>query len=87
MHVKRLIVFGSSIRYDCDITSDLDLCIEWTDSCRDQDGISYPFTLPFRRAISRITEGNADVVNYELLDETYLRNAVMEGAVVYGNDV
>ena len=26
INVKRLIIFGSSIRYDCDIFSDLDIC-------------------------------------------------------------
>ena len=32
-YVKRIIIFGSSIRYDCDISSDLDICIDWTEAC------------------------------------------------------
>ena len=34
-----------------------------------------------------MTKGHADVVNYELLDDTYLADAVREGVEVYGNDV
>ena len=31
--VRKIIIFGSSTRYDCDITSDLDICIDWVDDC------------------------------------------------------
>lgn len=86
-YVSRIIVFGSATRYDCDITSDLDICIEWTKPCRDEDDIYYPFTLPMRKLISKVTKGHADVINYELLDDTYLMDAVREGVEVYGNDV
>lgn len=86
-YVSRIIVFGSATRYDCDITSDLDLCVDWTQPCRDSDGVYYPFTLPMRKVISKVTKGHADVVNYELLDDTYLADVVKEGIEVYGNDV
>lgn len=86
-YIRRIIIFGSSTRYDCDITSDLDICIEWTEPCRDKDGVYYPFTLPIRKVISKVTKGRADVINYELLDDTYLTEAVREGVEVYGNDV
>ena len=42
--VKRIIIFGSSTRYDCDITSDLDICLDWSENCYDADGILQPFT-------------------------------------------
>ncbi len=28
-----------------------------------------------------------DVINYDLLEDTYLKDAVKKGVVVYGNDV
>lgn len=85
--VERLIIFGSSIRYDCDITSDLDICIDWKNDCYDEDGVLKPFTGNMRRAISRITKGKADVVNYDYLDGTVVKDAVREGVVVYEYNV
>ena len=85
--VKRLIIFGSSIRYDCDITSDLDICIEWNNDCYDADGVLKPFTGNMRRAISRITKGKADVVNYDYLEGTVIEDAAKEGVVVYEHNV
>lgn len=85
--VKRLIIFGSSIRYDCDITSDLDICIDWKNDCYDADGVLKPFTRNMRRAISRITKGKADVVNYDYLEGTAIENAAKEGVVVYEHNV
>lgn len=81
--VNRVIVFGSSIRYDCDITSDLDLCIDWHENCYDENGVLKPFTLSMRKVISDITHGNADVVNYGYLDSTVLKKSVEEGVIVY----
>ena len=85
--VRRIIIFGSSTRYDCDVTSDLDICIDWKKDCYDADGVLKPFTANMRRAISKITKGNADVVNYGYLDGTIIRDAVKEGIVVYEYDV
>ena len=65
-NVKRLIVFGSSTRYDCDITSDLDICVDWKEDCYDSDGVLKPFTGNMRKAISMSTKGHADVVNYDI---------------------
>lgn len=81
--VKRIIIFGSSTRYDCDITSDLDICIDWKSPCYDEEGVLKPYTRNMRKAISRITKGFADVVNYDYLDGTDIANAVNEGVVVY----
>jgi len=85
--VNRIIIFGSSIRYDCDITSDLDICIDWKNDCYDVTGVLKPFTGNMRRAISRITGGKADVVNYDYLNGTVVEEAVKEGIVVYEHDV
>ncbi len=85
--VKRIIVFGSSTRYDCDITSDLDLCLDWVAPCYDDDGVLLPFTGNMRRVISQVTQGMADVVNYDYLDDTDIKQSVEEGVVVYEHNV
>lgn len=85
--VKRIIVFGSSIRYDCDITSDLDLCIDWKYDCYDEEGVLKPFTRNMRKNISYISKGNADVVDFEYLDGTLIKEAVNKGVVVYEHNV
>lgn len=86
-NVKKIIIFGSSTRYDCDITSDLDICVDWKEDCYDAEGILMPFTRNMRKAISYITKGRADVVNYGYLEGTVVENAVKEGVVVYEHNV
>ena len=85
--VRRIIIFGSSTRYDCDVTSDLDICIDWIERCYDEDGILKPFTNNMRKSISIITKGHADVVNYDYLDDTVVEAGVMEGVIVYEYNV
>lgn len=85
--VKKIIIFGSSIRYDCDIYSDLDICIDWQSDCYDDDGILKPFTRNMRKAISMLTKGCADVVNFDYIDNTDISQAVREGVVVYEHNV
>jgi predicted nucleotidyltransferase len=85
--VKRIIIFGSSTRYDCDITSDLDVCIDWKDDCYDENGILLPFTINMRKVISSVTKGKADVVNFDYLKGTAVEEAVKEGVVVYEHHV
>lgn len=85
--VKKIIVFGSSTRYDCDITSDLDLCIDWKYDCYDMDGILKSFTKNMRRNISNLSKGSADVVNFGYLEGTAVKDAVDKGVVVYEHDV
>ena len=86
-YVKKIIIFGSSIRYDCDITSDLDICIDWKEDCYDKNGVLKAFTRNMRKIISDVTDGNSDVVNYEYLEGTLIKDAVMEGVVVYEYNV
>ena len=86
-NVKRIIIFGSSTRYDCDITSDLDICIDWFNNCYDEDGVLRPFTGNMRKVISKTTKGRADVVNYDYLDGTDVKDAVNRGVVVYEYNV
>lgn len=81
--VRRLIIFGSSTRYDCDITSDLDICIDWNQDCYDKEGVLKPFTKNMRQIISSVTRGNADVVDYAYLNKTVLTDAVENGVIVY----
>ena len=50
-YVKKIIIFGSSIRYDCDITSDLDICIDWKEDCYDKNGVLKAFTRNMRKII------------------------------------
>ena len=85
--IRRLIIFGSSIRYDCDITSDLDICIDWAYPCYDSEGVLMPFTKNMRSVIAQVTKGHADVVNYETLEDTVLEEAVKKGVVVYEHNV
>ena len=86
-NVKKIIIFGSSTRYDCDIASDLDICIDWSEDCYDEEGILKPFTRNMRKCISSVTKGKADVVNYDYLDGTVVSDAVKEGVVVYEHNV
>ena len=85
--VRKIIIFGSSTRYDCDITSDLDICLDWSEDCYDNDGVLKPFTGNMRKMISLITKGRADVVNLGYLDGTVVEDAVKEGIVVYEHNV
>ncbi len=85
--VLKIIIFGSSIRYDCDVTSDLDICIDWKDDCYDEDGVLRPFTGNMRSVTSSVTKGRADVVNYDYLTGTAVETAEREGVVVYEHDV
>ncbi len=82
-YVRRIIIFGSASRYDCDITSDLDICIDWNEDCYDAEGVLKPFTGHMRKCISDITQGDADVVNFQYLDSTDIKDSVEEGVVVY----
>ena len=86
-YVKKIIIFGSSIRYDCDITSDLDICIDWKEDCYDKNGVLKAFTRNMRKIVSDVTDGNSDVVNYDYLEGTLSKDAVMEGVVVYEYNV
>jgi predicted nucleotidyltransferase len=85
--VRKIIIFGSSIRYDCDVVSDLDICIAWEKDCYDKDGVLLPFTRNMRKVISSVTKGKADVVNYDYLEGTEIEDAVKEGVVVYEHNV
>ena len=85
--VRRIVIFGSSIRYDCNETSDLDICIDRDRDCYDADGVLLPFTRKMRKAISTATKGKADVVNYAYLDGTNVKEAVQEGVLVYEHNV
>lgn len=85
--VKKIIIFGSSTRFDCDIYSDLDICIDWVEDCYDEDGVLKPFTMNMRKTISLETKGRADVVNYEYLEDTVVEDAVRKGVLVYEHNV
>ena len=85
--VRKIIIFGSSTRDDCNEDSDIDICIDWNQDCYDQEGVLKPFTIGMRRKISFLTKGRADVVNYDYLHGTYIEDAVKNGVVVYEQDV
>ena len=87
MYIKRIIIFGSSTRYDCDETSDLDICVDWSEDCYDSDGVLKPFTVNMRKAIASATNGDSDVVNFDYLDDTVVKDAVNKGVVVYEHNV
>ena len=81
--VKRIIVFGSSITYRCYLGSDLDLCIEWTEPATMEDGTYKPFARAFLKEISFLSEGGADVLNYEELGDYKIKDDVLKGVTVY----
>ena len=85
--VRRVIIFGSATRYDCDMTSDLDICIDWAYPCYDEDGVLMPFTANMRKAISKAAKGMADVVNYSELGNSVVEEAVKQGVTVYEHNV
>jgi len=86
-NVRRIVIFGSSIRFDCNEASDLDICIDWSKDCYDAEGVLLPFTRNMRKVISAATKGKADVLNYAYLDGTAVKEAVQEGVLVYEHDV
>lgn len=85
--VNSVIIFGSATRYDCDIDSDLDICIDWKNGCYDDEGVLKPFTRNMYKTITEITKGNVDIINKEDLPDTYLTDAVKQGVVVYEQNV
>ncbi len=85
--VRKIIIFGSSIRDDCRADSDVDICIDWKQDCYDSEGVLKPFTISMRRKISALTKGHADVVNYDYLKGTYIEDAVKNGVIVYEQNV
>lgn len=80
-YVTRVIIFGSAIRDDCEETSDIDIDIEWKEECYDTDCVLKQFTLPVYRIISKITEGNNDVVYIGF--EGALKDEVKKGITIY----
>ena len=86
-HVKSIKIFGSATRYDCNIDSDLDICVDWNEDCYDDEGVLKPFTVNLRKAIANITKGNSDVLNEEYLEGTEVEAAARNGVVVYEHNV
>ena len=86
-YVTKIIIFGSATRYDCDITSDLDICIDWIKDCYDSEGVLNSFTNNMRKFISLSSKGKADVVNFGYIEGTDIEEAVKEGVVVYEHNV
>lgn len=84
-YVRKVVIFGSSIREDCRPDSDLDIAIEWEEDCFDSEGVYKVFTLPVFKTISRITEGNNDVVSIGY-EGGLLKDAVKGGVTVYERD-
>lgn len=83
--VKRIIVFGSSTRYDCDIASDLDLCIDWKYDCYDEEGVLCK--CQYKNALCRVGEDNAylDVVCFEAqqANEFLIKAILLEHGIAY----
>ncbi|MCR4566480.1 MAG: nucleotidyltransferase domain-containing protein [Pseudobutyrivibrio sp.] len=80
-YVQKVVIFGSSIREDCTENSDVDIAIQWTENCYDDDYVLKPFTLPIYRIISRTTKGNNDVVCIGYEGE--LKSEIEKGVTVY----
>jgi predicted nucleotidyltransferase len=83
-HVSKVVIFGSSIRNDCRDKSDLDIAVQWSEECFDENWIFKPFTLPIFKMIYRHTNGKADIIPIGYEGE--LNKAIKEGVVVYEKD-
>lgn len=81
-YLDKMIIFGSSIRDDCREDSDIDIALQWTENCYDDDGVLKIFTLPVYRIISNTTKGNNDVVCIGYEGEV-IKDAVRGGVTVY----
>lgn len=81
--VKRIIIFGSSIRWDAHQWSDLDICIDWYGDVRDDNFVDVKEVSEFKNRISILSEGNADIIDYQFLNETVVADAVEKGVCVY----
>lgn len=81
-YLKKMVIFGSSIRNDCRKDSDIDIALEWTEDCLDEDYLYKPFVNPVRDTISTKTKGNNDVVNIGY-EGNVLKEAIINGVTVY----
>ena len=85
--INRIIIFGSAITNRCNPFSDLDLCIDWKLPSHDEDGVFVPETRSMMKFISSITQGKADVLAYDDVDNEMMKQQIDEGVIVYEYNV
>ena len=73
-NVKELSIFGSSIREDFKITSDIDLLIEFNDS----QNISLYDLLDIQEFFEKITKRSIDIVEPAGLTNPYRKEAILK---------
>jgi len=73
-NIKELSIFGSSIRNDFDIHSDIDFLIEFNNS----ENISLFDLLDIQEYIERITKRSVDLVEPAGLKNPYRREAILK---------
>jgi len=73
-NVKELSIFGSSIREDFKITSDIDLLIEFNDS----QNISLYDLLDIQEYFEKITKRSIDIVEPAGLTNPYRKEAILK---------
>lgn len=86
--VECIIVFGSSIRYDCTFKSDIDLLVKWKDGTYDwQTGVTDRSRSDLCQELLKISGYNIDIVDVDRhnLDDDIIKVA-RKGVVVYGNN-
>ena len=74
--IRRIIVFGSSVREDCRTDSDLDLCVDADVS----DGMQ---VFEMQKAIGEICGWNCDILMYVNLGNSLRETVRREGVVIY----
>lgn len=81
--VKRLIVFGSATSNMCHEGSDLDICVVWNFDCFDGEGVYVPKANQLLKRISKICEGNVDIMPYTSWMSDEIKEEILKGVTVY----
>lgn len=82
--IKRVIIFGSAVTFDCGIGSDLDIAIDAPEVQKDDDDEFLALTRPIRRALSVDT----DMIHYNRIRNKLLLEQIdSKGVSVYVNGV
>lgn len=78
--IKKIIIFGSSTRFDCREDSDIDICIVTNENM--PESLVIKFVL-LEGSFSEISKNKCDIINYKFTDD-YMKNMIKEtGVCVY----
>lgn len=83
--IKRIIIFGSAITWDCWQGSDIDICIDWNpEMYNPEDGKYHGRALEAMMELGDVIEGERDILNYRENDNSRVFRDIREkGLVIY----